>query len=449
MILSRSLARIRPLSPDGWGLPYVLDYKRGRMTPYLGTGEWDRTRDKRLWLLDQRGRGHSWRELLVRGIADLYMRSPLIVRPSYFGFRGNLNSGGSVIGSTTAATYAFNTTALDSAYTYGSAGDAVAARLSLPSSLTFDTIYFFITAYTGVAALVNDIDVEIRNDDATNNKPNTTLHEAVAVDPASATGWIAASGFTFAGTANVIYWPVVADADNDTVNFATINRNFNVTLSEQWDGYTRGAAASANGFSTFSQGVNTCAFVVKFASGEVWGNANSAAAASGNTQNDRGWYLSDGLTETLSIYGFGVIQSAAGMSAAKVHVGAGALPNDTPAATWSTSILSAATETGYTGTPYTVAKETPLSVVMDYAANATSPNKVNIGTGADANLRAARLGSGAWYWREQTAGGVNTWTNDDTNAQPRGAILVQDQVAVAAGSGTGMSARIVGGLTVG
>lgn len=437
MILSRSLERIRPLGPDGWGLPYVLDYKRGRIQPYLGTGEWDRTKDRRLWLLDQRGRGFSWRDLVMRGFSAFLTPTPLMVKQGGFGFLGNLNAGGPILGPTNAGTYSFNTTALNTDYVYGSAGAAVAGRFTMPAALTLDTNYFFITAYTGTAGDVDDITVEWRNDDTTNNKPNSTVHDSVVVDPNAATGWIAVAGFTFVTTANTTYWMSVADPDGSTGgSSATINRNYTATGAEQLDGFTRPGAATANGYSAFTLAALATAFVCKFSNGQVIGNPFTATANSGNTQNDRGLYISDGLAETISVYGFCSIVAGAGMTSVKLHQGAGALPDDAASASFAVPIFSAASEAGYTGTPYTVPRETPLSIVCDYGANSTSPTKRNIGTGADANLRAAMLGGGNWYWREQTNGGVNAWGNDDTSAWPRAAVLVQDQVKVSGGGGS-------------
>jgi hypothetical protein len=79
----------------------------------------------------------------------------------------------------------------------------------------------------------------------------------------------------------------------------------------------------------------------------------------------------------------------------------------------------------------TLAKAAEYRVVFTYSASATTPRKLSIGTGADANLRAARMGGGGWYWAQ--ANGTTNWANDDSNGVPQVGLIIEDQVAVAGG----------------
>lgn len=452
MFLSRSLARVRPFGPMGLGRPLVLDYKRGRIRAYTGTGEWDRTRDGSLWALDERGHAMRWRDYrrlfpdaLLRQtlrlpsmeeVADALCRLLIgpnghAVRQGGYGFLGSSQFYPPVLGITPTGTYTITTLALDSDYTYGSAGDAVGHRSPMIAAKTFDTIYFYVSSYTGTAANVNDILVSVRNDSS--DKPGSTLHDSVSKDPGAATGWIAASGFTFGGSANTVYWIVVADPDGGSTDagasYATVGVRVNNFAMPQEE--MRKSGTVTNGFATTVATAAASQFVVKFSDGTVIGNPYASSASSTSSTNKRGWFISNGFTAALSVYGFVSAGGIANCDSALILEGTAA-PDDTVARTFSVQLPSTS-EVGYVGTPYTCPAQTPESFVFNYASSATGPAKLQIGTGVDANLRKAMLGGGSWYWREENqTPNPDDWSNDDQDSSPRASILIEDQVESAA-----------------
>ena len=95
------------------------------------------------------------------------------------------------------------------------------------------------------------------------------------------------------------------------------------------------------------------------------------------------------------------------------------------------------------GTPPTLAKATQYRLVFTYGSATALPRKLTIGTGADANLKAAMLGGGGWYWTE--ANGTIDWSNDDTASWPQVAVVIEDQIAVAGGGGGVISRSLIAG----
>lgn len=451
MYISNSLERVRPLGPTGWGLPFVANYKKGELKPYFGTGEWDQTKDGRLWSLQG---GFALPEYWTKEeIVLAFKRAAIEILASFFsptpygelgfGFFGSRQSPVATIGGVGSG--ANGTVALDSAYTYNSAGDAIGSRIVIPSTKTLDTVYAHVTSYTGTAANVNDLLIELRDNDAANIKPGSTLHDSISVDPASATGWIAFPGFTFSMVGGTPYWTVFADPDGNGTDFATATRNQGVTFSEM-ESYIRYSGSVTNGFSsgTVAFSANRVPVVVwKMSDSTVFGCPYTAVSTSSNTQNKKGLFVSDGFSESIKIFGI-VFGSAATMGTPTVYEGGGTLPNDSTFAAFATALSHTTSIQGGMGPAVTFAKETPYSFVSNPTGNSTSPRKSQIGTGADATLRSAMLGGGNWYFREQGNSAANTWANDDTSSYPHCALLVEDQVEVATGGGSGGGQRVIG-----
>lgn len=400
--------RVRPLGPRGWGLPYILDRKWATLAPFAGE-EWWRSPEG------------VWLPVIAGGIGFLGTRHRPRVALS------DLNLGA----------VARATLALDSNYVAGTGGDAIAARIKLAAALTTTTLYFFINGFTGTAANVNDLNIEIRTGTAT--APGTTAPDLVnsaTFDPASTAGWSAVS-LSQALSADTVYWLIVGDADGNITDFATVVRSVSgpgqLAYHDWIAATTTGGWASGN-----TLPATTAAWVVVFSDGSVFGNSHDASAGSTSSTNRRGWRL-DGLTEQLKIFGAICASGSNNISGLEVFSGT-AGPGDTPDATTAVEI------TGTTGviegylfaTPPTLAKSVVQRIVLTYSAAANQPQKHQI-TGANADLRAARLGGVNWYWAE--ANGTVDWSNDDTDAQPRMAVLVEDQVSVAAGGGV---PRIIG-----
>jgi len=335
------------------------------------------------------------------------------------------------------------TQALSNTYTYNSAGNVGGGRLRFLTAKTINNLYFHITAYTGTAANVNDIDVELRNDSS--NKPGATTHISTTKDPASATGWINVSGLSFAASADTSYWVSIGDADGSGTDFATILLGLSTGLGtgDVLIG-DKQRADSTNGWSTTTlRTTGGGAFVLTFSDNTSFGMPFSSVANSTSSTNRRG-LLMNSLTETVKLLGMTCGNGSANLSGVELWSGAGG-PSGSADATGTHELfaLGASTNVGFFfATPQTLAKATQYRIVYTYSASATTPRKQSIGTGADSNLKAAMQGGGSWYWTE--ANGTTDWSNDDTSSWPQVAVVIEDQIAVAAGGA--MGARIRSGF---
>lgn len=328
------------------------------------------------------------------------------------------------------ATAGQSTLALDSNYVNNTSGDAIAARFHLRQAETLSAVRFFITAYTGTAANVNDLNVDLRANSNTTGPGGTTQHDSVTINPASATGWITTTGWTFAASADTVYWLVIGDADGNSTDFATVLRSTNTwTLfrdmlkSQAWqttDGWsaTRTAASQASGI------------VILFTSGRVLGSPITATAASTSSQNRRG--LRFIAPAGLKLFGMTGLGNPTTTTVTGLELYADAsTPGSGQLATGTTELMNQLANIGgyLWETPPSLTQGTAYRAVYVYGVNSTTPGKMNIGTGADATLRSARVGGGAWYWAE--ANGTTDWSNDDINATPAVELLVDDFVTEA------------------
>lgn len=347
------------------------------------------------------------------------------------GFSGGWQTPNTFFGSTLTGAASQATVSLNSAYTYNSAGNAVGARLQLLSAKTINNIYFFITAFGGTAANVDDINVELRND--TSNKPGTTAHISTTKNPSSTTGWINVSGLSFAASAATQYWLSVADADGNATDFATVLAR-TALLTAVANATDRTAADTANGWSTTTQRADAGVFLLVFSDSTVYGQPFTNTSNPTSATNRKGLLLG-GLTEQLKILGIASGAAAtSGVSGIELWSGSNG-PGGTAEATGTHQILNSGNNIigYYFDTPPTLAKATSYRLVLTFSASTALPRKMVIGTGADANLRAAMQGGGSWYWTE--ANGTTDWSNDDTSAWPQAAVVIEDQVAVAGGGG--------------
>lgn len=204
-----------------------------------------------------------------------------------------------------ALTLTQTTLPLDSAYTYNSAGDAIAAMLPMPATRTLNGVYTFITGYTGTTpANVNDLDVEVRNHGA--SKPGTTLHASGSINPASATGWVVVTGLSFSMVAGTIYWAIVADADGNGTDYATVLRNTTSVLDLRMRSQ---AMQTTDGWATvITAGQAQASLVLAFADGTAYGWPYTVAATPSNNTNRRGFNISQGFSGDCRFYGMFLTQ---------------------------------------------------------------------------------------------------------------------------------------------
>jgi hypothetical protein len=395
-------ACVRSLGPTALSPPYILDRKWGALAPY-GEEEWLRTP------------------------AGLYYAIPR----GGVGFVGSRQSVGPVLGVPDTDVFTVTAQNLSSAYTPGSVGNASGARFALLAAKTVTDAYFHITAYTGTAANVNDLDVEIRADDGTMLKPVTTSTLAIttALNPASATGWIKASGWSLALAAGTVYWLTMGDPDGNPTDYARIANRVAwapLNLTAAWA--LNMAATTTNGWATTTRQRNAGIMALGFSDGTAWGLPFTALAASTSGTYQRGLLLS-GLTAPLVVYGV-VTGAAAGIGAVRLwHEANGPTGTPTAAGTLALKNNVGTVEHVLFASPQTLAANTQYRVVVVYTGAAgLAPNKLQIGTGSDATLRKCMLGGGSWCWTQDTA---SAWV-EDVNAFPQLGLLIEDQGAASA-----------------
>lgn len=419
-------ARVREFGQHGWGAGYLYDRKFQTLLPNKDRGEWWQAKSG-LW--------HRVGDAFGNEIG---------------GFRGGLDWGGMVIGHYAEDTNNFTTQNLNSAYTYNSAGQSYAMRVVLPATKTLTDVYFYISSYTGTAANVNDINVEVRNDSP--NKPGSTQHAVQTVDPASATGWIKVTGFSQSLTAGTVYWIVVADPDGGAVDFAVCTRQYQ--LSSGWDeqivaGPNYLALSTSNGWTSPSLAIGVACICLVFNDGSVMGNPYVTSSVAPTNTRQRGIRIENTvLNADIKVWGAkmgNTVGNLTSMNFWEDGAGPGGSPTYQATVLYITGRSNVSTNIigAMFGTPITLSALTDYRVVGAFSSNNFNPTRLSIGTGSDANIRGCMLAGGKIYHTDETAGAA--W-NDDTTLLPALAVLVDDLVTPAGGSGGGLKLAGRGGL---
>lgn len=420
--------------------PYVLDRRDRTLLPYRGSAdaraEWEPAAGRkaieqslerfRTRLLGERTPAQAARlaARLCDRDADCARLSAILGRADLTPLRLLLEV--TVSGGTTVS--------LNNAYLAGLSGNAYSARYLVPSGgKTLDSVYFFISSYTGTSLSVNDINIEVRPEaSAGAATPSTsTLTDSATKDPASATGWVQATGLTASLTGAARYFVIVGDADGGVTDFAVCQsrsvwgdagtatqqaaRFLSATTTSGW------ASGNNIGAGTYPQ------LVLTFADGTSTGNPLSTATAPSSSTQQRGLYI-DPTALGASLPVFGMLWTAANGSVSGMKVFSGStLPNGSADNT-STDILYSGTATRIgcltsSGTPVNLSPGTAYRLVATYSGSTTGgPQRMDIGTGADANLRAAMPGNGLLYWTQDN--GSSAWSGDLNTSLPAVGLLI-------------------------
>lgn len=333
---------------------------------------------------------------------------------------------------------------LNTNYVYLTSGNAVAARVWLATAKTLTTVYYFVSTHTGTPDLL----FEFRNEGSL--KPGSTLHTSATASPGG-TGWKSFTSVSFASSAGTKYWGIVADPDGATNGTATVLRN---TTNASIDFNSHAGYSTANGFNTTAVASNNAGSVVfTFDDNTSAGWPVTANASPASSTNRRGWYLSTGLTETIKILGMMISNSSLTTSSGVEAYEGPTLPGGTTAAsgtvaTYAGSGVSGSLNGYIFDTPaqsYTVPKATPVRIVFTFSSASSSVSQLQIGAGANADLRRALWGGGNFYWGQADETGPN-WNNDDIDAFPGAQLIIEDQIA-GAGGGLRVHPGLTGGLT--
>lgn len=308
---------------------------------------------------------------------------------------------------------------LNSAYTYNSAGAGF--MYSFMCSETGNLTDFYcrldsLTSYPGTTD--GKINVEIRLGGTGTRQPSSTLVSSFTIS-VSAAGWVNASGLSIALTAGTIYTVVIADADGNASNFATLVTSYSTINSNA--GIFTGAqtATTANGFSSAgTQLANTPVTVMKINGLLFSGNAFDTIVTVSSSTNERGVRFIP--STNCVLVGGAMSQSFANVySGNKLTLYADATsPGGTPI----TQVTFPSNSNTSAGISFSMAffdqpKWTLLSAGTAYrfvhtpSSALTVPRKLTINGSPDANVLAACLPFGNMHWTEQSG---STWDDSQT-----------------------------------
>lgn len=326
--------------------------------------------------------------------------------------------------------------ALDSQYTFGSAGSAIAYRFVAPSTTTLTDVYLFVGATAGTG---NTISVALRqySDSST---PGTLVTNGTATVASGTTSpkWVKA---TFATPPNVTentgYYLVAANAAADaaTNNFSLAKQS-NGPLGDVLLSFNPNAYTTSNGWSTAGVAAGGAPnYVLKFGDGRLQGQPyslnNSTASAL-----EEGLKIA-GLDAPLTICGvafFGAFNGT-NLTGCKIYSGS--------TGTNGSALLTQAFNTANRDlgvalfAPLQLAASTVYRVTLYKTASLQlAPGVLQIqdaGTyGTD--LKASGYLGGNFTYTVDAGSGA--WTDDDT-ALPRIALIVRNQVAASGAAASG------------
>lgn len=323
------------------------------------------------------------------------------------------------------------------AYVPGVTGAAVATRFITDVARTLSYCYFYNGAYSGTAALVIEMDYELRAE-AAGILPDVSGAALASgtTTLSSAVGWIKGPTFNTSLTAMTPYWIICGDKNSPVTSFLFISSGGSDASETRPEDYQRVSSHRTSGGWASGNTVNgqIGAIIGVFSDGTAVGHPFTTDTTPTNDANEKGLYV-NGVTEQVSIIGMSSDANMANGTGMKIYAAATSAGGTTlRAGTTVSGHSSARVAQGYWLTaPYTIPKSTAVRLVFYGSGNFNSPRKKQIGTigiGSATDLQGAfPLGGSAYYTTQNGAG----WTNDQT-AFPVLYVWIQDQVAVTSGT---------------
>ena len=331
--------------------------------------------------------------------------------------------------------------ALNSNYVFGSAGACVGVRFLAPfGGVHLHTAYFFLHAADAVGC---DLACNLANYGSLVTVPGSSIRQVTTPGGTTANKWVKFdfSAFSDVLTPGAPYWGVVGNPQGATNSGYQIRgRNSAHNLLTTPFGFS--IYSSTNGFTTAGPSITLpVAAIFVFSDGSVIGYPYTTALSGATTSLEHGLLIS-GLTEKLSINGlafasgsssyFSSIQVYEGSTAAGGTVWAGFNGGAAYNLTTQMSIYGVVKLPQFTfdkNTIYRVTmKNTNINSVCGY-------NCVEDPTTPGADALAACLGQGNFcYTIDNGAGGWTDYNDPYVGLYlPRMSLMIQDQVAVAAG----------------
>lgn len=297
---------------------------------------------------------------------------------------------------TTAANYK-----LDSAYTFNSAGDAMAIRFVAPKTVTLTDVYIFCDAITGTPSTMR---VELRNY-AGLALPGGTLHASTTASwPASSSKWVKATfGSPYTLTVGETYFLIVADAAGGAVNYASPLYRGAINANDRLY-YLAETVTSANGFFTAGSAASCVpGFVLKFGDGTYWGQPFTDNLNYTSNTRERGFLLTPDcdmllkgvvFTQASQINGFKVYPAASAPGGtALATISFGGVAGAAGAALWSPQLLQRGYQYRCVFTFGSASTAPVYWVIEDYAS---FPEVAGAVTGDGAIQGTIDNGAGGW-----------------------------------------------------
>ncbi len=231
------------------------------------------------------------------------------------------------------------TTNMNSAYTYGSAGAAVAYQFILEADGTLTDFHFLVSAINGTGSADGNINWELRSGfGAANYKPGSTLVSSgtIAVSGLAANTWASVTGLSVSLSAGVWYHLIFADADGGAINYVVLVRH-NLTGAYVAGALTPNNTVTADGWATAGTASGNPPFVAIKVGGVVYGGAIAHTASNfTNNTTARGikFTLPAGYPRMRLISILCPVFSVLGSWTFKIFKGDGTLPNTTPYYSW-------------------------------------------------------------------------------------------------------------------
>lgn len=236
------------------------------------------------------------------------------------------------------------TLALDSAFTFGSAGDAMAAFFTPNTSGNITEIWVLATAFNGTWGSTDQaVNWQVRGpgSGSSNYQPSTTLVSSgtISITDTTANKWWGATGLTVALTKGGMYAVCIGDADGGATNYATLMYHIRESSPPVLNLFGSAFTSTGGWSGAGTAATYPLAVVIKYDGYYIGGSvaANTLTSATNNTK-PRGLKItmpSD--SPQLAVVGF--LPVASGWTA-EIREGSSATPSTSAsvsqvAATWS------------------------------------------------------------------------------------------------------------------
>lgn len=342
------------------------------------------------------------------------------------------------------------TLALDSAYLYGSSGDAFFLTFVPQESGTLTDIQVRVASYSGTwGSTDGNIDVEIREGLAGNNIPGTILVSSFAVTlDGSTTGWIHITGLSVSLVASRMYSIVIGDADGGATNYVTVNYRYGTGLGSVITGRLN---TTINGYAT--GGTNqTGAVSVAFKIGSDWygGQAIDSVATTTSGAYMRGARFK--VFDNCTLIGINLTNDSSLLYNNTSSTSSFVLFADATNPTGSPLMSFQMAQSSYSGTSpqtsilqfpassqYDLVKDTWYRIVYRPTGVATTPRKAGISGSPDTDLLTAMIPLGGNYYWTQSAG--TAWIDESTNTPTMSPVLVPNTDSAGGSGGVFMYAN--------